>query len=163
MIFWKKDLEIFLVIALQKVAFVIINFLSVLFAGGPQPLSWAVRIKVAIDAARGLSFLHDAESQVIYRDFKASNILLDVVCCEKQKCTHCCFGFKMDLVTYSKHLSCFYWCRNLMQNFLTLAWQKQAPLVIRLMSPLKSWVLMVMPHLNMLPQVHSYTHIRSSY
>ncbi|KAJ8647037.1 hypothetical protein MRB53_000060 [Persea americana] len=45
--------------------------------GGPQPLSWAVRIKVAIGAARGLSFLHDSESQVIYRDVKASNILLD--------------------------------------------------------------------------------------
>ncbi|KAM0936827.1 putative protein kinase RLK-Pelle-RLCK-VIIa-2 family [Dioscorea sansibarensis] len=42
-----------------------------------QPLSWAIRIKVAIGAARGLSFLHDAESQVIYRDVKASNILLD--------------------------------------------------------------------------------------
>lgn len=48
-----------------------------LFRRGPQPLSWAVRIKVAIGAARGLSFLHNAESQVIYRDFKASNILLD--------------------------------------------------------------------------------------
>ncbi|KAJ6356688.1 hypothetical protein OIU78_004729 [Salix suchowensis] len=49
-----------------------------LFRRGVQPLSWAVRIKVAIGAARGLSFLHDAKSQVIYRDFKASNILLDV-------------------------------------------------------------------------------------
>lgn len=48
-----------------------------LFRRGPQPLSWAVRMKVAIGAARGLSFLHDAKSQVIYRDFKASNILLD--------------------------------------------------------------------------------------
>ncbi|KAJ8441317.1 hypothetical protein Cgig2_024829 [Carnegiea gigantea] len=48
-----------------------------LFRRGPQPLPWATRIKVAIGAARGLSFLHDAESQVIYRDFKASNILLD--------------------------------------------------------------------------------------
>ncbi|KAJ8773766.1 hypothetical protein K2173_006416 [Erythroxylum novogranatense] len=48
-----------------------------LFRRGPQPLSWAVRMKVAIGAARGLTFLHDAESQVIYRDFKASNILLD--------------------------------------------------------------------------------------
>lgn len=43
-------------------------------------LPWATRIKVAIAAARGLSFLHDAEPQVIYRDFKASNILLDTVC-----------------------------------------------------------------------------------
>ncbi|XP_057530641.1 probable serine/threonine-protein kinase PBL3 [Amaranthus tricolor] len=48
-----------------------------LFRRGPQPVSWATRIKVAIGAAKGLSFLHDAESQVIYRDFKASNILLD--------------------------------------------------------------------------------------
>uniref|UniRef100_A0A2C9VXB5 non-specific serine/threonine protein kinase n=1 Tax=Manihot esculenta TaxID=3983 RepID=A0A2C9VXB5_MANES len=48
-----------------------------LFRRGPQPLSWALRIKVAIGAARGLTFLHDAKSQVIYRDFKASNILLD--------------------------------------------------------------------------------------
>ncbi|KAB2624578.1 protein kinase 2B [Pyrus ussuriensis x Pyrus communis] len=48
-----------------------------LFRRGPQPLSWATRMKVAIGAAKGLSFLHEAESQVIYRDFKASNILLD--------------------------------------------------------------------------------------
>ncbi|KAL8035604.1 hypothetical protein ABFX02_12G108000 [Erythranthe guttata] len=48
-----------------------------LFRRGPQPISWAIRIKVAIGAAKGLSFLHEAEEQVIYRDFKASNILLD--------------------------------------------------------------------------------------
>uniref|UniRef100_A0A804MYH8 Protein kinase domain-containing protein n=1 Tax=Zea mays TaxID=4577 RepID=A0A804MYH8_MAIZE len=48
-----------------------------LFRRGADPLSWAIRIKVAIRASRGLSFLHDAENQVIYRDFKASNILLD--------------------------------------------------------------------------------------
>ncbi|KAL3636275.1 putative serine/threonine-protein kinase pbl3 [Castilleja foliolosa] len=48
-----------------------------LFRRGPKPLSWATRMKVAIDAARGLSFLHEAKEQVIFRDFKASNILLD--------------------------------------------------------------------------------------
>ncbi|KAL2321970.1 hypothetical protein Fmac_026349 [Flemingia macrophylla] len=48
-----------------------------LFSKGKQPLPWATRIKVAIGAARGLSFLHDSKQQIIYRDFKASNILLD--------------------------------------------------------------------------------------
>ncbi|XP_021287114.1 probable serine/threonine-protein kinase PBL3 isoform X1 [Herrania umbratica] len=48
-----------------------------LFRRGARPLSWALRIRVAIDTARGLSFLHDSEQPVIYRDFKASNILLD--------------------------------------------------------------------------------------
>ncbi|XP_015883545.3 probable serine/threonine-protein kinase PBL3 isoform X6 [Ziziphus jujuba] len=48
-----------------------------LFKKGARLLSWAIRIRVAIDAARGLSFLHNSEQQVIYRDFKASNILLD--------------------------------------------------------------------------------------
>uniref|UniRef100_A0A0D6R2L3 non-specific serine/threonine protein kinase n=1 Tax=Araucaria cunninghamii TaxID=56994 RepID=A0A0D6R2L3_ARACU len=42
-----------------------------------QPLSWPIRIKIALGAARGLAFLHSAEPQVIYRDFKTSNILLD--------------------------------------------------------------------------------------
>jgi serine/threonine protein kinase len=49
-------------------------------AEGSQPLSWAIRIKVGVGAAKGLAFLHNAERQVIYRDFKASNILLDSVC-----------------------------------------------------------------------------------
>ncbi|KAH7656301.1 Non-specific serine/threonine protein kinase protein [Dioscorea alata] len=48
-----------------------------LFRRSSQPLSWAIRIHVAVGAARGLSFLHDAENQVIYRDVKTSNILLD--------------------------------------------------------------------------------------
>ncbi|OVA16512.1 Protein kinase domain [Macleaya cordata] len=42
-----------------------------------QPLSWNLRMKVALGAAKGLAFLHSAETQVIYRDFKTSNILLD--------------------------------------------------------------------------------------
>ncbi|KAL0451147.1 UNVERIFIED_CONTAM: putative serine/threonine-protein kinase PBL9 [Sesamum latifolium] len=42
-----------------------------------QPLSWSIRMKIALGAARGLAFLHGAETQVIYRDFKTSNILLD--------------------------------------------------------------------------------------
>ncbi|MCD7468327.1 putative serine/threonine-protein kinase pbl17 [Datura stramonium] len=40
-------------------------------------LTWSRRMKVALDAAKGLAFLHGAEMPVIYRDFKTSNILLD--------------------------------------------------------------------------------------
>ncbi|CAL0315717.1 unnamed protein product [Lupinus luteus] len=42
-----------------------------------QLLSWKIRMKVALDAAKGLAFLHSDEAKVIYRDFKTSNILLD--------------------------------------------------------------------------------------
>ncbi|CAB75903.1 serine/threonine-specific protein kinase-like [Arabidopsis thaliana] len=51
-----------------------------LFANGNKdfkPLSWILRIKVALDAAKGLAFLHSDPVKVIYRDIKASNILLD--------------------------------------------------------------------------------------
>jgi serine/threonine protein kinase len=44
-----------------------------------QPLPWSLRLRIAIGAARGLAFLHSSEKHVIYRDFKASNILLDTV------------------------------------------------------------------------------------
>lgn len=44
-------------------------------------LTWTKRMKIALDAAKGLAFLHGAERPIIYRDFKTSNILLDAVCC----------------------------------------------------------------------------------
>ncbi|CAL9116229.1 unnamed protein product [Musa acuminata var. zebrina] len=45
---------------------------------GQRPLDWSTRMRIAEGAAKGLEYLHDtAKPPVIYRDFKASNILLD--------------------------------------------------------------------------------------
>ncbi|KAL1319765.1 probable serine/threonine-protein kinase PBL2 isoform X2 [Arachis ipaensis] len=48
-----------------------------LFKKGVQPIPWATRINIAVGVARGLSFLHSLDANVIFRDLKASNILLD--------------------------------------------------------------------------------------
>ncbi|KAL3604421.1 hypothetical protein D5086_005280 [Populus alba] len=46
--------------------------------GANCPLDWDTRMKIALDAARGLAYLHeDSQPCVIHRDFKASNILLE--------------------------------------------------------------------------------------
>ncbi|KAF9680260.1 hypothetical protein SADUNF_Sadunf06G0102800 [Salix dunnii] len=43
-----------------------------------KPLPWAMRLRIAQDAARGLKYLHEEmDFQIIFRDFKSSNILLD--------------------------------------------------------------------------------------
>ncbi|CAM0871582.1 unnamed protein product [Alopecurus aequalis] len=48
-----------------------------LFKKYAASLQWSTRLKIAVGAAKGLAFLHEAENPVIYRDFKTSNILLD--------------------------------------------------------------------------------------
>lgn len=48
-----------------------------LFRRFSASLPWLTRLKIALGAAKGLAFLHEAEKPIIYRDFKASNILLD--------------------------------------------------------------------------------------
>ncbi|KAK8598710.1 hypothetical protein V6N13_094671 [Hibiscus sabdariffa] len=48
-----------------------------LFKKGVQPISWATRMHIARGVAQGLTFLHSLDANVIYRDLKASNILLD--------------------------------------------------------------------------------------
>ncbi|KAL8545017.1 hypothetical protein ACS0TY_005283 [Phlomoides rotata] len=48
-----------------------------LFRKGVQLVPWATRMRIAVDVARGISFLHCLDPSVIYRDLKASNVLLD--------------------------------------------------------------------------------------
>ncbi|XP_076926120.1 uncharacterized protein LOC143589167 [Bidens hawaiensis] len=48
-----------------------------LFGKHVEALPWSTRIKIAIGAAKGLAFLHTMENNIILRDVKSSNILLD--------------------------------------------------------------------------------------
>ncbi|PKA50386.1 putative serine/threonine-protein kinase [Apostasia shenzhenica] len=43
-----------------------------------NPLTWDIRMKIAIGTAKGLAYLHEGlEPKVVHRDIKSSNILLD--------------------------------------------------------------------------------------
>lgn len=49
-----------------------------LFNGTFPVLTWKTRLQIALGAAEGLTYLHEQlEVQVIFRDFKCSNVLLD--------------------------------------------------------------------------------------
>ncbi|GAB2289778.1 hypothetical protein Dimus_024083 [Dionaea muscipula] len=40
-------------------------------------LPWLTRMRIALEAAKGLAYLHGENKPIIFRDFKAGNILLD--------------------------------------------------------------------------------------
>ncbi|KAK7255470.1 hypothetical protein RIF29_28880 [Crotalaria pallida] len=45
---------------------------------GHSPLSWIMRVQIALDTARGLEYIHEhTKAHYVHRDIKTSNILLD--------------------------------------------------------------------------------------
>ncbi|KAM0056104.1 putative transferase, protein kinase RLK-Pelle-RLCK-VIIa-2 family [Helianthus debilis subsp. tardiflorus] len=42
-----------------------------------ETLSWSTRVKIMLGTAKGIAYLHSRENQIIFRDLKTSNILLD--------------------------------------------------------------------------------------
>lgn len=49
-----------------------------IFFLGRDPLTWAARVQIALDAARGLEYIHEHTVPVyIHRDIKSANILID--------------------------------------------------------------------------------------
>ncbi|CAN1838708.1 LysM domain receptor-like kinase 3 [Linum perenne] len=45
---------------------------------GYQPLSWTARTQIAVDAAKGIEYIHDhTKARYVHRDIKSSNILLN--------------------------------------------------------------------------------------
>ncbi|OIV92105.1 hypothetical protein TanjilG_27260 [Lupinus angustifolius] len=67
-----------------------------------EPLDWEARMKIALGAARGLAYLHeDSNPRVIHRDFKASNVLLEIDFTPKVSD----FGLAREATEGSHHIS----------------------------------------------------------
>ena len=48
------------------------------FYVGYEPLSWTSRVRIALDSARGLEYIHEHTVPVyVHRDIKSANILID--------------------------------------------------------------------------------------
>ncbi|TXG57861.1 hypothetical protein EZV62_015690 [Acer yangbiense] len=82
---------------------------------GRPVMDWALRVKVAAGAARGIAYLHeDCHPRIIHRDIKSSNILLDNNF-EAQVCLFlpsCRFWARKDSVGIGLQYTCIYTCNG---------------------------------------------------
>lgn len=65
-------------------------------------MDWPLRLKVALGAARGLSYLHSTSAvgiAIVHRDFKSTNILLD----DNYEAKVCFLHFSHQGETFSKN------------------------------------------------------------
>lgn len=78
------------------------NVASHLYNEKNDPLSWDLRVQIALDVARGLEYLHyGANPPIMHRDIKSSNILLD----ETMRARVADFGLSSQEVTTSPETS----------------------------------------------------------
>ena len=63
-------------------------------------MSWAARIKVALDAASGIKYLHNVVPPIIHHDIKSSNILLDATWTAKVSDFSLSMKAPMDIESY---------------------------------------------------------------
>ncbi|XP_057965901.1 probable LRR receptor-like serine/threonine-protein kinase At5g48740 isoform X2 [Malania oleifera] len=70
--------------------------------GRKVTLSWVRRLKIALDAAKGLDYLHNGSNpRIIHRDVKCSNILLDT----EMNAKVCDFGLSKQVTQAATHVT----------------------------------------------------------
>eukprot|EP01123_Difflugia_compressa_P008922 TRINITY_DN282_c0_g1_i1.p1 TRINITY_DN282_c0_g1~~TRINITY_DN282_c0_g1_i1.p1 ORF type:complete len:297 (-),score=52.08 TRINITY_DN282_c0_g1_i1:195-1085(-) len=66
----------------------------------PEPISWIRKVKIALDVACGMAYLH--ARSIIFRDLKSENLLLD----DTGKTKICDFGFARKSIQRSRMTMC---------------------------------------------------------
>lgn len=86
------------------------------FCVGHTPLSWIMRVQIALDAARGLEYIHEhTKPHYVHRDIKTSNILLDdsfraKVCSGARVCLFGCqFRTQKHLIAFALQTDFRFW------------------------------------------------------
>ena len=122
----------------------------ILSTGFSASIPWLTRLKIALGAAKGLAFLHEADKPIIYRDFKASNILLDSVSVHNCSLSFLVSMTANDIITDTWNTSIG---RITLPSYLILALQRMARRGMTPMCPPGLWGPKVMPLLSISWQV----------